>query len=127
MLASTEFTGGQRAVGISAGEEEEEEEGLHSNSQAEGAKTGTSYVSATSLKQNKCHLGDGTETSRHANLGPPVRRQRKHSEEHREVRQERNSSKKQTKKGYCWSELKSCMAHTQKNRHFDLKTKASSC
>ena len=82
MLASTEFTGGLRAVDISAGEEEEEEEGLHSNSQAEGAKTGTSYASVTSLKRNKRHLGDGTETSRHANLSPPVRRQRKHSEEH---------------------------------------------
>lgn len=58
MLASTEFAGGQRAVDIS--EEEEEEEGLHSNSQAEGAKAGRSDASATSLKQKRHYLSDRT-------------------------------------------------------------------
>lgn len=68
MLASTEFTGGQRGVDIS--KKEEEDEGLHSNSQAEGVKTGAalSYLSETeqTAPQSTCKHESSFSTSEKA-------------------------------------------------------------
>lgn len=66
MLASTAFTGGQRGVDIS----EKEDEGLHSNSQAEGVKTGAafSYLSETeqTAPQSTCKHESSFSTSEKA-------------------------------------------------------------
>ena len=82
MLASTEFRE-QRY--------KRREEGLHSKSQAGGAKTGILYALATSPTQlKKHHLSDRTKTSQHANachhvLGSFSTRRQQKCSEHKEI------------------------------------------